>query len=106
MTQQLWGNYGFTKAELFYNDTHIGCKVLKIETKFTLLLTKYLKTKTTLANVWKNFQVQMYQGTGELKIIFKVQSQVHKWLINQSSNSITSTGVMILMSNVNHFQLK
>ena len=26
----------------------------------------------------KNFQVQMYQGTGELKKNFKVQSQVHK----------------------------
>ena len=26
----------------------------------------------------KVFQVQMYQGTGELKKNFKVQSQVHK----------------------------
>ena len=27
-----------------------------------------LKTKTTLANIWKKiFQVQKYQGTGELK---------------------------------------
>ena len=26
----------------------------------------------------KNFQVQMYQGTGELQKNFKVQSQVHK----------------------------
>ena len=26
----------------------------------------------------KIFQVQMYQGTGELKKNFKVQSQVHK----------------------------
>ena len=26
----------------------------------------------------KKFQVQMYQGTGELKKNFKVQSQVHK----------------------------
>ena len=26
----------------------------------------------------KIFQVQMYQGTGELKKDFKVQSQVHK----------------------------
>ena len=26
----------------------------------------------------KNFQVQMYQGTGEPKKNFKVQSQVHK----------------------------
>ena len=26
----------------------------------------------------KIFQVQMYQGTGELKKYFKVQSQVHK----------------------------
>ena len=26
----------------------------------------------------RNFQVQMYQGTGELKKNFKVQSQVHK----------------------------
>ena len=54
----------------------------------------------------KIFQVQMYQGTGELKKNFKVQSQVHKWQINQWSNSITSTGVMTPMSNFNHFQLK
>ena len=26
----------------------------------------------------KNFQVEMYQGAGELKKNFKVQSQVHK----------------------------
>ena len=26
----------------------------------------------------KKFQVQMYQGTGELQKNFKVQSQVHK----------------------------
>ena len=32
----------------------------------------------------------MYQGTGEPKN-FKVQSQVHKGLINQCSSSITST---------------
>ena len=30
----------------------------------------------------------MYQGTGELKKNFKVQSQVHKRLINQCSSTI------------------
>ena len=46
----------------------------------------------------------MYQGTGEPKN-FKVQSQVHKGLINQCSSSITSTGVMTQMSIKCHLKL-
>ena len=37
---------------------------------------------------------------------FKVQSQVHKGLINQCSSSITSAGVMTQMSNVNQMSFK
>ena len=47
----------------------------------------------------------MYQGTGEPKNFQSSKSSTHE-LINQCSSTITSTGVMALMSNVNHFQLK
>ena len=47
----------------------------------------------------------MYQGTGELKNFQSSKSSTHE-LKNQCSSTITSTGVMALMSNVNHFQLK
>ena len=59
----------------------------------------------------------MYQGTGELKNFQSSKSSTHELkkfqssessshATNQCSSTITSTGVMALMSNVNHFQLK
>ena len=48
----------------------------------------------------------MYQGTGEPKNFQSSKSSTHELKKFQSSNTITSTGVMALMSNVNHFQLK
>ena len=60
----------------------------------------------------------MYQGTGEPKNFQSSKSGTHELkkfqsskssshvIINQCSSTITSTGVMAQMSNVNHFQLK